>query len=182
MTSNQARCWYLYCIKQITLNRYKSRCEKAQVPKICSTPKMENTLYLPLIKLVTLLTWTHLITIIFLFIDIMSTDTELKLWWTEEARSMFVYYLTGSLAIAFAATVMVTKSLQRQEVFTHLPLGKKKAKSTLYINKTSLLIVWWITGTDYFIYFVFFILLIFLFWTDSEVTKIQGSVIDEITL
>jgi len=44
------------------------------------------------------------------------TLIELELWWTEEARSIFVYYLTGSLAIAFAATIIITKSLQRNEV------------------------------------------------------------------
>lgn len=40
------------------------------------------------------------------------------LWWSGEAESMFVYYLTGALIIALIATLAITRSLRRSEVNT----------------------------------------------------------------
>ncbi|XP_060589961.1 uncharacterized protein LOC132745156 [Ruditapes philippinarum] len=45
----------------------------------------------------------------------MPSGKEMQLWWSGEAESMFVYYLTGALAIALIASFTLTRSLRRKE-------------------------------------------------------------------
>jgi hypothetical protein len=50
----------------------------------------------------------------------MPSGKEMQLWWSGEAESMFVYYLTGALAIALIASFTLTRSLRRKEVPSNL--------------------------------------------------------------
>ena len=43
---------------------------------------------------------------------------EVSLAFSSESNSIFIYYLTGTLALVFLITLLITRSLQRKQVQT----------------------------------------------------------------
>ncbi|KAH3825759.1 hypothetical protein DPMN_127640, partial [Dreissena polymorpha] len=73
----------------------------------------------------------------------MPSENTLRLWWSEETRTVFVYYLTGAMVFSFVITVFITRSLRRKEArvlhLMHLDNIKEYLVPYMIIVKTSLM-------------------------------------------